>query len=224
MTDKKTVIVFGCAASSVALRQRRLRGFSNSGRTFRLGTLLIRPGRLVVVRIDLLQKYKEHVLAALRSNIIELRIGITALSPEQAVALLEEREIAETDTDESTGDTTPDDSDVDPTSTDDAGEGESDEDVPSEPTEPNAPIDEEETEETPFPDPVVPPPALAETMAEELMPTEELEPIVIPPPPALPAQWEQLNKAGLVDLAKSLGLTVEDADTRKILSEKIRAR
>jgi hypothetical protein len=226
MTEKKTVIVFGCAASSTALRQRRLRGFSNSGRTLRLGTLLVRPGRLVVVRLELLQKHREQVLAALRANIVELRVGIRALSLEQATALLDEREIVELSTEESTDETKT--TETDETKTESTEEtqpaGADTSPAGSEPDETPPPADPEdkvEVVEAADAPPVDPEPE--PTKVEDVLdPGPEPEPVVAPP--TLPAQWEQLNKPGLVELAKSLGLTVEDSDTRKILIEKIRAR
>lgn len=225
--NDRIFLLYGCAATPVAMRARRLKGFSGNGKNFRIGELLIRPGRMVSMRLSVLRKNKSRILHGVKSSVLEVREGSRRLSLEELVLLLDGTETLEvtTATAVTTEGTEPSDEDAGETAAsneDEATEsggaeetvevGGGEEDATDDPSEPTSEVPAEEpTNETPTEDPPADPPA-APSVPED-------------PPAAvtLPANWEKLNKAGLEELASKLGIAVEESDTKKTISEKIRA-
>lgn len=213
--NDRIFLLYGCAATPVAMRARRLKGFSGNGKNFRIGELLIRPGRMVSMRLSVLRKNKSRILHGVKSSVLEVREGSRRLSLEELVLLLDGTETLEvttaTETEVTTEGTEPSDEDAGETAASNGDEatesggaeetgevGGGEEDATDDPSEPTSEVPAEEpTNETPTEDP--------------------------PTTISLPANWEKLNKAGLEELAGKLGIVVEESDTKKTISEKIRA-
>jgi hypothetical protein len=202
---KKRYNVLNSASSPRGISLRRLNRAPS--RTFRLGELVIRPGKQYPVNVDVLRKHKRELMAAVTVGTLEVRDGLRRLPMEELTALLASEEVVDRDVipsnEEKPSDGGEKDDDDKDTDEDDTEEEESDPDE-----EEGGDPDVTETEEKTDPSDEVDP----ESKLEDQKPVERK---------TLPEGWENFNKTDLIGLAKELGMDPGD-DTKKVLIEKVK--
>lgn len=207
MTD--TIYLFGAGSSVQTKATRRTARFKP--RSFRIGNIPFRPKRRVPVTLDWVRANLAEVIRHIESGqLIVQHSHDDFVDPQELARLLG---VAPAVVDAIVADTEPvrDEDKVPPA-----------DEPPADPEQPETEPVVSEVEAPPTvvaePAPVEPEPVVAEAAVDALPPVEA--------EPAVPSagDLDKMNRTALVALCGTLGLPVEDSDTKKMLVAKIVAR